>query len=67
MTAKEVVKRLKADDWFEVRQEGGHKHFADHERPGETWNRDGIDARQQGHSQGNARQHLPTSRVEIEP
>ena len=34
MTAKQVVKRLKAEGWHEVRQEGGHKHFAHPDKPG---------------------------------
>ncbi|MBI3652292.1 MAG: type II toxin-antitoxin system HicA family toxin [Acidobacteria bacterium] len=27
MTAKEVIKRLKAEGWYEVRQVGSHKQF----------------------------------------
>lgn len=34
MTAREVVKRLKAEGWFEVRREGSHRHFAHDDRPG---------------------------------
>ena len=34
MTAKDVVKRLLEEGWYEVRQEGSHKHFAHDEKPG---------------------------------
>jgi predicted RNA binding protein YcfA (HicA-like mRNA interferase family) len=27
MNAKELIKKLKEDGWFEIGQEGSHKHF----------------------------------------
>lgn len=34
MTAREVVKILKADGWTEARQVGSHKHFTHPTKPG---------------------------------
>ena len=34
MTAKQVIKRLKKEGWYEVRHEGGHKHFSHDDKPG---------------------------------
>jgi predicted RNA binding protein YcfA (HicA-like mRNA interferase family) len=37
MTAKEVVRRLKADGWYELPgKKSGHKHFKHAAKPGET-------------------------------
>ncbi|MEK9211367.1 type II toxin-antitoxin system HicA family toxin [Sphingomonas sp. 2378] len=34
MTSKEVIKRIGADGWFEVRQSGSHRHFRHPTKPG---------------------------------
>jgi len=34
MTSREVIKRLKADGWFEVAQAGSHKQFKHLVKPG---------------------------------
>ena len=34
MTAKQVVRRLLDEAWYEVRQEGSHKQFAHDKKPG---------------------------------
>ena len=34
MTAKELIKLLKADGWFEVNQVGSHRHFKHPNKPG---------------------------------
>jgi predicted RNA binding protein YcfA (HicA-like mRNA interferase family) len=34
MTSREVIKRLKADGWFEVAQAGSHKQFKHPVKPG---------------------------------
>ncbi|APX64582.1 hypothetical protein AV944_00520 [Sphingomonas sp. LK11] len=34
MTSREVIKRIGADGWFEVRQSGSHKHFRHPTKPG---------------------------------
>ena len=34
MTAKEIIKRLRADGWREVRNVGSHKQFAHPTKPG---------------------------------
>jgi predicted RNA binding protein YcfA (HicA-like mRNA interferase family) len=34
MTAKEVIKRLKAEGWYEVRQAGSHKQFKHDQKTG---------------------------------
>ena len=36
MTAKDVIKRLKADGWFEVPGIGGHRHFKHATKPGKV-------------------------------
>ncbi|MEJ8630614.1 type II toxin-antitoxin system HicA family toxin [Sphingomonas sp. I4] len=27
MTSREIISRIEADGWYEVRQKGSHKHF----------------------------------------
>jgi predicted RNA binding protein YcfA (HicA-like mRNA interferase family) len=34
MNSREVIRRLKADDWFEVTQAGSHKQFKHPVKPG---------------------------------
>lgn len=34
MDSREVIKRLKADGWYEVAQEGAHVQFKHPKRPG---------------------------------
>ena len=34
MRSREVIKKLQADGWFEVRQAGSHKQFRHPEKPG---------------------------------
>jgi predicted RNA binding protein YcfA (HicA-like mRNA interferase family) len=34
MTSREVIAKLKADGWYEVRARGSHHHFKHPERPG---------------------------------
>jgi predicted RNA binding protein YcfA (HicA-like mRNA interferase family) len=34
MTSREVIKRIGADGWYEVRQSGSHKHFRHPTKPG---------------------------------
>lgn len=34
MTAREIIKRLKAAGWDKVRSEGSHAHFKHPEKPG---------------------------------
>lgn len=34
MRSREVIKKLQADGWFEVRQTGSHKQFRHPEKPG---------------------------------
>ncbi|HEX8712339.1 MAG TPA: type II toxin-antitoxin system HicA family toxin [Terracidiphilus sp.] len=34
MGSREIIKRLKADGWFEVAQVGSHKQFKHPEKPG---------------------------------
>jgi predicted RNA binding protein YcfA (HicA-like mRNA interferase family) len=34
MTAREVIRRLRDDGWYEVRQSGGHKQFKHDDKPG---------------------------------
>ena len=34
MESREVVRRLEADGWFEVRQKGSHKQFKHPAKPG---------------------------------
>lgn len=34
MTAREVIKKLTADGWVEVRHTGGHKQFSHPSKPG---------------------------------
>jgi predicted RNA binding protein YcfA (HicA-like mRNA interferase family) len=36
MTAREIIKRLKADGWQAVGQTGSHKHFAHPQKPGKV-------------------------------
>lgn len=32
--SKEIIKKIEAEGWYEVRQKGSHKHFRHEERPG---------------------------------
>lgn len=34
MTSREVIKKIEAHGWYEVRQRGSHKHFRHDSRPG---------------------------------
>jgi predicted RNA binding protein YcfA (HicA-like mRNA interferase family) len=34
MTAREVIRRLTGEGWYEVRQSGGHKQFKHDQKPG---------------------------------
>ena len=34
MTARQVIKRLQAEGWYEVAQESSHKQFKHDEKPG---------------------------------
>jgi predicted RNA binding protein YcfA (HicA-like mRNA interferase family) len=34
MKSREVIKRIEADGWYEVRQTGSHKHFRHPTKPG---------------------------------
>jgi predicted RNA binding protein YcfA (HicA-like mRNA interferase family) len=34
MRSREVIRRIEADGWFEVRQSGSHKQFRHRTRPG---------------------------------
>ena len=34
MKSREVIKRIEAEGWFEVRQQGSHRHFRHPTRPG---------------------------------
>jgi predicted RNA binding protein YcfA (HicA-like mRNA interferase family) len=34
MKSREVIKRIKADGWYEVRQTGSHLHFRHPTKPG---------------------------------
>lgn len=34
MTAKDVIKRLREDDWYEVKQVGSHRKFRHDEKSG---------------------------------
>lgn len=36
MDSKTVIKLIEEDGWYEVRQEGSHKHFKHPTRPGLT-------------------------------
>jgi len=36
MGSREVIRRIGAEGWFEVRQSGSHKHFRHETRPGTT-------------------------------
>jgi predicted RNA binding protein YcfA (HicA-like mRNA interferase family) len=34
MTSREVIRKIEAHGWYEVRQRGSHKHFRHETRPG---------------------------------
>lgn len=34
MRSREVIKKIEADGWYEVRQTGSHKHFRHPVKPG---------------------------------
>jgi len=34
MTSREVISKIEAHGWYEVRQRGSHKHFRNDSRPG---------------------------------
>ena len=34
MTSREVIKCIEADGWYEVRQNGSHRHFRHPTKPG---------------------------------
>lgn len=34
MTSREIIRKLKADGWYEVSQEGSHKQFKHPVKPG---------------------------------
>lgn len=34
MRSREVIRRIEADGWFQVRQTGSHKHFRHPSKPG---------------------------------
>lgn len=36
MNSKEIIKKLKADGWFEIRQKGSHLHLRHPRKPGTT-------------------------------
>lgn len=36
MRPREVIARIEADGWYEVRQKGGHRHFRHPTKPGIT-------------------------------